>query len=147
LHGAVGNHFFEVLAVAFDLLFEMTLMKGAFEAGKEGVFMKRFDKIVVGAGAHGVDTHIDVVHPRGDQERNVRIGTANMSKELEAADTGHLEIGNYGIESLSLQSLKSFGAVTGGGAVEGRRPQHDGDEPRSGLLIVDGEYADRGIAI
>ncbi len=128
LDGAGGNHFFEMLAVVFDLPFEAALMKGALQAGQDGVFMKRLDQIVVGTGTHGLNAHIDVVHAGGDQEGDVRIGPANFGEEFEATDTGHLEIGNYSIESLGSQSRKSLCAVTGGSAVEDRRPQHEGDE-------------------
>jgi hypothetical protein len=142
LAGALRHHFFEMLAVVFDLLFKMPLMKGALEAGNEDRFPERFDEIVVSATAHGLYAHIHVVHSRGDQEGHIRIGAPNVVEKFEAADAGHLEIGDYGIESLELQRLKGGFAIGSGSAVESRRMQQDGDELRGGGFVVDGEHAD-----
>ena len=46
----------------------------------DGAFLKRFDEIVVGAAAHGLNTHFHVVHARGDQKCHVRIGLANRAR-------------------------------------------------------------------
>src|ERR1700722_15938757 len=125
---ALGNHFFEMLAVVFDLLFEISLMKGTFQAGEHSAFQKRFDEIVVRAGTHGLHSYFHVVHPSGDQECYVRMGAANVGQEFEPRDTGHLEIGNNGIEVLSLQSRKGFFPTSGGSTGERRGGQNDGEE-------------------
>jgi hypothetical protein len=138
LNGAVGNHIFEMLTVVFDLPFEMMLMEGVLKAGKDGVFVKRFDEVVVCSGAHGLDTHIDVVHTSGDQECDMRIGTADVSEELHSAKARHLEVRDDGIEALMLQSREGGFAGGGGSAVETRGPEHQGEEFAGSALVVDG---------
>jgi hypothetical protein len=80
LTSALGHHFFKVLAVVYYLPFEMPLMESTLETSKDGSFPQRFDEIVVRARAHGLHTHIDVVHTRGDEESDVRIGSADLDE-------------------------------------------------------------------
>ncbi len=47
LLGTFGDHLFEMLAVVFDLLFELPLMQGTLKARHDDTFQKRFDEIVV----------------------------------------------------------------------------------------------------
>jgi hypothetical protein len=142
LEGTVGDHFFEMQAVVFHLLFEVPLVERTLEARKYGVFMKRFDKIVIGTTAHRLHAHIDVVHTRGDQEGDVRIGMANVCEELEASDTGHLEVGDDGIKAVALQSLEGFFAGASGGTAVSGRVQHKREKFAGGAFIVYGQDAD-----
>ena len=142
LNGAAGNHVFEVLTVVFELPFEVMLMEGVFETGKDGVFVKRFDEVVVCSRAHGLDTHIDVVHTSRDEECDVRIGTADMSEKLHTAKARHLQVGDDGIEALMLQSGKGVFAGGGGSAVEAGGPEHQGEKFAGSALVVDGKNAD-----
>jgi hypothetical protein len=142
LNGAGGNHGFEVLAVVFDLQFEMMLMEGALQAGKDGVFLKRFDEVVVCAGAHGLDTDIDVVHTGGDQERDVRVGTADVREEFDTAKARHLEVGNDGIEALVLQSDEGVFPGGSGSAVETGWAEHQREKFAGCALVVNGKNAD-----
>src|SRR5690242_2332343 len=67
LLGPLRNHFLEMLAVMFDFLLQPPLMQGALEASHDGGFAERFDEIVVGTGAHGLDTYVHVVYAGGDE--------------------------------------------------------------------------------
>jgi hypothetical protein len=116
LEGAVRNHVFEMLAVVFDLLLKILLVKGALQAGDDSTLDKRFDEIVVRAGAHGLDANFHVVHTGSDQERHVRMAAANLGKKFQATDAGHLQVGNDGIEDLVLQNAEGFFARIGGRA-------------------------------
>ena len=131
-----------MLTVVLDLQFELPLVQGTLQAYTDGTFTKRFNEIVVRAAAHGLHADLQVVDAGGDQERHVRVGTANLGKQFQTADPGHLKVGDNGIESLALQSHKGFLAAGGGCAVKSRRRKHQGDELRSSQLIVDGEHAD-----
>src|SRR6202040_701733 len=93
------------------------------------------------------NTHFHVVQPSGNQECNVRVGTANLGEELEAADAGHLKIGDYGIEWLALRSYKGFVTSRGGAAAVRWGPQHYGKKFRGCAFVVDGENADNGGAL
>jgi len=129
-------------AVVLDLAFEMALLKCPLETGKNGILMKRFDKIVVGTGAHGLHTDIDVVDTCGDQEGNVRKGMANVREELEATDAGHLEIRNDGVKALALQSHEGLFACSGRGTAECGWGKHKSEKFAGGALVVDSEDPD-----
>src|SRR5208282_4659191 len=144
LAGAVSDHFFEMQAVIFNLLFQMPFVKGPLEAGNDSALQKRLDEIIVRAGAHGLNTHLDVVHTGGDQKSHVRIAAANLGKKFQAADTRHLEVGNDGVKAIALQNPEGFLAGSGSRAGKERWPQHYGEESASGPFIVDGKYADDG---
>jgi hypothetical protein len=128
LSGSVGNHFFEMLAVVFDLLLQVSLVEGALKAGNDSTLDQRLDEIVVRAGTHGLDTHFHVIDPGRDQECHVRIAAANVCKKLQAANARHLEVGYDGVKVLAVQGLKGLFAAGGGRAQEIRRTQHDGEE-------------------
>jgi hypothetical protein len=136
LPSAFPNHLLEVNAVVLDLLFELTLPYGALETHHHGTLPERFYKIVVGPTTHRLHSYIHVIHASGDQEDEVRIETANLGEEFHAADPRHVEIGNDGVESLMLQGFESFFAAVGSGTMKGRWAQDDGEEPRSGDLVV-----------
>src|SRR5271163_1891940 len=116
LASAIRDHFFEMMAVVFDLLLEILLVKGTLQAGNDGTLDKRFNEIVVRAGAHGLHTNFDVIHACSYHERQVGIAAANLGKKLQPTDAGHLEVGNDRIEALALQSQQGLFARIGGGA-------------------------------
>src|SRR5438445_996891 len=88
LLSAFRDHFFKVLAIVFDLLFKLALVKGAFEAGHDGTFPERFDKIVVRATAHRLHAYVHVIHTGGDQERHVRMAPPDFRQEFHALMPG-----------------------------------------------------------
>src|SRR6476646_7070991 len=57
---ALHNHFFEMLTVVLDLLFESPLVQGTLQAYTDGTFPKRFNEIVVRAAAHGLHADLQV---------------------------------------------------------------------------------------
>jgi hypothetical protein len=77
----------------------------------------------------------------------MRIGATDLGEEFQAADAGHLEVRNDGVEALVLQSYEGFFARSGGRARERGRLQHDGQKFAGCPLIIDSQNADKGAAI
>jgi hypothetical protein len=121
---AFYNHFFEMLAVVLDLLFELPLVESTLQTYKDVTFPKRFDEIIVRAAAHGLNADLQVVDAGGDQERHVGVGAANLGEQLQTADSRHLKVRDNSIESLALQSHESFLAARGGRAMKSWRRKH-----------------------
>src|ERR1700758_4449761 len=130
-----------MMAIMFDFLLEPALVQSVFEAGDDGGFAKRLDKIVVGAGAHGFDAHVHVVYASRDEERHVGMMMANFGEEFHAAQAWHLKVGDDGVERLALQSYEGFFGSASGSATKCRRRQDKGKKPNSGRFIIYGEDA------
>src|SRR5262245_6915029 len=75
---ALGDDLFEMQTVVFHLLFELPAMQGIFETSHHGALAKRFNEVVVCAIAHRLHAYIYVIHPSGDQERQVPKVAANF---------------------------------------------------------------------
>ena len=140
---ALGNHFFQVLAVVFDFLLQPSFAQSVVEAGDDRAFAERLDKIVVGAGAHGFDTHVHVVNTSSDEERHVRMSVTNFREKFHATEARHLKVGNDGVERLALQSYEGFFGSASGSAAKCRRREDEREKPGSRRFIVNGKNASR----
>jgi hypothetical protein len=141
LSGALRDHLFEVLAIAFDLLLQFPPMEGPLKAGENYAFRKRLNEIIVGARAHRLHAYFDVIHASGDHERHMRVPAASFGENLHAADTGHAKVGDDRIEVLALQGYQGFFAIVGGSTLESRRIQDEAEQLECSGFVVDNEHA------
>src|SRR5258708_38181295 len=102
LPGALRNHFFKMLPIILDLLFEFALMQSEFEACHNCTLKKRFDEVVVRARSHRLYAHVHIIYASGDQERHIGMPASNFREKLHAANAGHAEIGDDRVKSLAL---------------------------------------------
>jgi hypothetical protein len=142
---ALRDHFFKMLPVVFDLLFEFPFVQRAFDACQDGAVMERFDEIVVRTAAHRVHADVHIIHARSDQKGQVGIAATRFGEEFHTTDAGHLKVGNDHVEPPAPESHERFFAIAGSGAVKRGGPEDEREEFASGGFVVDDQNAYRGL--
>jgi hypothetical protein len=107
--------------IFFNLKLELPLVKCNVQAGNYGAFAKRFHEIIVSPASHPLHSYIHLIDARHDQKRNMRMELMNFCEEFQAIDAGHVEIGNYRVEMLTIQVGECFFSIAGRGAIESWR--------------------------
>ena len=111
--GAGADHFFEALVVVLGLLKGAAVVERPLHGAEQLLALEGLEKIVVGAAAHGVDGHADVVHGRDHDDGKVGLKSVNAFEQGDAVDVLHHDVGEHQVEGVELESFEGFATTAG----------------------------------
>ena len=102
--GAGAHHLFEVLLVVVALLQRLAMVEGALHGGHQVLALKGLEQIVVGAAAHGVDGHADVVNGRDHDDGKIGLLRMDAVEQGDAVSVLHHDVGEHQVEGVMSRS-------------------------------------------
>src|SRR5258708_33546001 len=137
---------------AFDLLGKrpvldarLAVLGRSLEDGEELVVVKRLLYVIEGALIHRLHGTLQRGLRRHQNDGRVRVLLPRRSKNLDAADVGHADIGEHDVRLDRAEALQSLAATARRVRVEARIAQEDAERFQNALLIVDDENRRRAI--
>ena len=98
--------------------------------------LEGLEEIVVGAAAHGVDGHTDVVHGRDHDDGKAGLKSVNALEQGDAVDVLHHDVGEHQVEGVEFESFEGFATTAGQFDVESLALERGSDHgPHRGFVI------------
>jgi hypothetical protein len=72
--------------------------------------LEGLEEIVVGAAAHGVDGHTDVVDGGDHDDGKIGLESVNALEQGDAVDILHHDVGEHQVEGVEFESFEGFAA-------------------------------------
>ena len=100
-------HLFQILLVVVALLQGLAVIKRAYHRGQQVLALKGFEQVIVCPPAHGVDGHADVMDGGHHDHGQMGLLATNAVQQNDAVAVLHHDIGQYQVEGVALENLKS----------------------------------------
>ena len=115
------------------------MVEGALHRADQVLALEGLEQIVVGAAAHGVDGHADVVNGRDHDDGKLRLLSMNAVQQGNAVAILHHDVGQHQVEGVAFQNLHGFAAAGGQLHIESLALKRRADHGTDVRLVVHGQ--------